>query len=263
MKRGNIFWGIVLITLGLLFFLQKLGLPVDVFGMFWAIFLMLLGGWILMDRMKSDAQVDAVEEKFSIDLQGAAQVALDLDQGAGSVQVSGGAPAGVAVTGSKATGMEVKNRLVGDKLEVKIEAGPSFLPFLGPESGVWRYRLNQDVPLTIDVDAGASSLDFDLTDLKLVRMKIDMGATALKIKLPANAGASVLDIDAGAASLDLNVPQGVAARLRFEQGVSNVEVDQSRFPMAGSGLYQSADYDTATNKVDVTLDGGANTVKVW
>ena len=263
MRRGNIFWGVVLIVLGLLFFLQTSGLISGVFGWFWPIFLMLLGVWILFGRAMPRWQGSASDETFSIDLQGAAQLALDFDCGAGSVQVLGGAPSGVAVTGTQAAGMDKKSRLSGDRLEVKIDAGPSFFPFIGPDSGVWRFQLNQDMPLTLDVDAGASSLDFDLTDLKVTRMKVEMGASTLKVKLPANAGNTVLDVESGAATLDLSVPQGVGARLRLKQGASTVNVDPSRYVMQDSGFYQSADYDTAANKVEIILNGGANTVKVW
>lgn len=262
MRRGNIFWGVMLIVLGSLFFLQRSGVIADVFGWFWPVFIMMLGGWILFSRMIPGAQFEITDEKFSIDLQGAAQVALDLDQGAGAMEVVGGAPSGVAVSGTKAAGMEMKSKLVGDKLEVKIEAGPSFIPFLGPESGVWRFQVSQDVPVTLDVDAGASSMDFDLTDLKVTRMKVDMGASTLKIKFPANAGNTVVDIDAGAASLDFDIPDGVAARLRLKQGASTMDVNQLRFPLQGNGFYQSSDYETAINKVEIDLDGGANTLKV-
>ncbi len=263
MRRGNIFWGVILIVLGLLFLLQTTGMISNVFGWFWPVFLMLLGGWILAGRMLPQWRGSSSEEAFSIDLQGAAQLALDFDHGAGSVQVGGGAPAGVAISGTQATGMDMKSHLSGDRLEVKIEVGPSFIPFLGPDSGVWRFQVNQDVPLSLDVDAGASSLDFDLTDLKVTRMKVDMGASTLKMKLPANAGNTVVDIDSGAATLDLSVPQGVGVQLRLKQGASTVDVDQSRFPMQDSNFYQSSDYAAAANKVEISLDGGANTVKVW
>lgn len=261
MRRGNMFWGVVLIVLGALFFLQTSGLVSDVFGWFWPIFLILLGVWVIMGRRMSPAQ-DASQESFSIDLQGAAQIALDFDHGAGSVQLSGGAPAGVAISGTQATGMELKSHLVGDRLDVEIDAGPSFIPFLGPDAGVWIFRVNGEVPLTLDVDAGACSLDFDLSNLKVTSMKVDMGASTLKVKLPVSAGYTRLDIDSGAATVDLSIPQGVDARLRIHQGASSLDIDQSRFPMQSSDFYQSSDYENAANKVEINLDGGANTVKV-
>ena len=263
MRRGNIFWGVVLIVLGLLFLLQTSGLLSDVFGWFWPIFLMLLGGWILTGHMFPQWRGSSSDDPFSINLQGAMQLALGFDQGVGSLQVAGGAPTGVALTGIQAAAMDVKTRLSGDRLEVKIEAGPSFIPFLGPDSGVWRFQVNQDVPLTLDVGAGMSSLDFDLTDLKVTRMKVSTGASSVKVKLPVNAGHTLLDIDSGVTTLDVSVPQGVAACLRLNQGASTTDIDQSRFPMVSSGFYRSSGYEDAANKVEINLNGGANTVKVW
>jgi hypothetical protein len=260
MRLGRIFWGVVLIVLGGLFFLQNTGLISDVFGWFGPIFLILLGVWVLMRR---NLPRTASKDDFSIDLQGAAQVAFDLDHGAGSVQLSSGAPAGVAITGTQGEGIEVKSHLVGDRLDVDIDAGPGFIPFIGPDDGVWRFRLGQGVPTTLDVDAGATSLDFDLNDLNITSMKFDLGASTLKLKMPASVAFTHVEINSGAATLDLNIPQGVALRLRTTLGASSFDIDQSRFPLQSSGFYQSADYESAANKAEINLDGGANTVKVW
>jgi hypothetical protein len=262
MKRGNIFWGSMLVILGVLFFLQAQGMLTDAFGWFWPIFLMLLGVWVLTDRF-FPTWGGISTEPFSIDLQGAAKVALAFDHGMGSVQFTGGAPAGVGVCGAKATGMEVSSSLNGETLGVNIQAGPSVLPFIGPSGGVWQFQLTQEVPVSIKVDAGATSLDFDLTDVKLAFLGVDMGASSLRVKLPAQAGPTTLvDVESGAASLDFSVPQGVAARIRFKQGASSNSIDQARFPLTDGGLYQSPDFDSAANKVEINLEGGANSVSV-
>lgn len=261
MKRGNIFWGVLLIILGSLFLLQRSGLISDVFGWFWAIFLIFLGVWVLTRRMLP--QDVAGQEAFSVALQDARELTLDLDHGAGSVQLTGGSAAGVAVSGVKATGMELKHRLVGDQLKVEIDAGPSVIPFLGPDSGVWRFWVTGQIPLTLDVDAGATQLDFDLSELKVTRIKVDMGASSLKVRLPVSAGFTRMDVDSGAATIDINVPQGVALRLSVNHSASTLDVDQGRFPTQDSRVYQSADYETAANKVEIHLNGGANSVKVW
>lgn len=263
MRRGSIFWGVLLVVLGLLFLLQTTGLISDVFGWFWPLFLILLGVWVLTRRVTTQVDVSPSPSDFSIDLQGAAQLAFDFDHGGGSVQINGGAPAGVAVSGTQAQGMEIKSQRVGERLDVEIDAGPSFIPFLGPDSGGWRFWLSEQVPLTLDVDAGASSLDFALTLLKVTNLKVDMGASTLQLKLPANAGYTYIEINAGAATLDISTPPGVALRLRTKQEATSFNIDLSRFPLQSSGLYQSADYESAANKVEITLSGGANTVKIW
>jgi hypothetical protein len=56
------------------------------------------------------------------------------------------------------------------------------------------------------------------------------------------------------------VPQGVAARIRIDTGVSDVKVD-SRFPRVGN-VYQSPDYESAANAVDMDIDAGAAQIAV-
>ena len=46
-----------------------------------------------------------------------------------------------------------------------------------------------------------------------------------------------------------------------DQGIGSTRVDVSRFPRAGE-VYQSADYATATNKIDIDLDGGIGSINV-
>ena len=67
-----------------------------------------------------------------------------------------------------------------------------------------------------------------------------------------------MDIDAGAASIDLLVPEGVAARIRIEQGASSVMVDEKRFPShINQNLFESENFASAPDKVEISLDGGA------
>jgi hypothetical protein len=72
---------------------------------------------------------------------------------------------------------------------------------------------------------------------------------------------TTVKVELGAASLDMTVPQGVAARIRAEQGVSAIEIDTARFPYS-NGIYESADYSSAPNKVDVKIEAGAGRVAV-
>ena len=98
------------------------------------------------------------------------------------------------------------------------------------------------------IDSGASSSTLDLTDLKVVDLDIDTGASSTEVNLPANAGNTRVDIDSGASSQSLHIPTGVAARIRVKSGIASVNVDSNRFPSLEGGLYQSADYATAANR---------------
>lgn len=267
MKRGTLFWGVALIALGGLFLLQALGVITNVLGLFWPLFLMMIGAWILLGAFGRGQgggkfTISAGEERFDVDLQGAAKIDLDFDTGGGTARFAGGAPADKAVVGLQGTSLNYRGRLDGDVLMVNLDAGPSVLPFIGPDGGEWRFQLNQDVPVHMKVDAGAATLDFDFSQVRLVSLSVDCGASTLNILLPAAAGQTYVEVESGAASINISVPQGVAARIRLEQGASSVFVDESRFPRQAGGYYQSADYDTAVNKAEIKLEGGANSVNI-
>jgi hypothetical protein len=57
------------------------------------------------------------------------------------------------------------------------------------------------------------------------------------------------------------VPPGVAARIRGSMGVGTLSVDQSRFPRRDGG-YESADFETAVNRVELDVEGGVGSVEV-
>src|SRR5512140_466004 len=211
-RRGELFWGPLLVLLGVLFFLKAAGhLPGDVLSWFWPILVIAAGAWILLGAFNRP-QYETLE-KFSIPLQGASEATLTINHGAGQVDLQAGAKPGDFLTGAAGTGMEKKSRLVDGKLDVKIEAGPSFLPFLGPEGGVWQYRVTPDVPVSIKMEAGASRLDVDLSDLRATYFSFDGGAASLKLTLPARMESTLIDISAGAAGIEICVPQDVALRL--------------------------------------------------
>ncbi len=261
MRRGEFFWGFLLILLGVLFFLNAAGvLRGDVFGWFWPFAIIAVGIWILLGGFMVRANYDKAR-KFSVPLQGATEASLSIDHGAGQIDLRAGANPGDFLTGVVGTTMDHSSRLNGTKLEVDIDAGPSFIPFLGPEGGVWQFRLNSDIPMSLSIDAGASRLDLDLSDLKVKTVSFQGGASKVDLTLPRQAENTMVNVEAGAASIDLHVPQGVAVRFRTKS-VGSLSIDENRFPRQDGGFYQSADYDSAKYRAEVYVEGGATSIRV-
>ncbi len=259
MRRDNIFWGGVLILVGVLLYLQTQGYITDVFKYFWPLALIIVGAWIILGvYWKPDR---AADETFSIPLNAARSVRYHFSHGAGQLEICGGAPADQALVGTSAVGMNKKSYLNGDQLEVRIEAGPSFVPFVGPNQGVWRFQLPQDVPALITVESGASSLNIDLADVLATRLVLKTGASSTNVIMPAR-GASLLDVEAGAASINIRVPEVTAGRVRVKEGVTAVNVDTNRFPRLDSGIYQSSNFDASQNRTEITIESGLGAVSV-
>lgn len=259
MRRDNIFWGIALILVGVLLFLQTQGYIGNIFPYLWPLALILVGSWIILGVYWKPAA--STEESFSIPLGAAQSVDYRFAHGAGQIEISGGAPTGQALVGTAATGMTHKSHLNGDRLDVRVEAGPSFMPVLGPSQGVWRFQLALDVPARLTVESGASLQNIDLTNVQVTRFSLKTGASSTNVTMPAR-GSSLLDVEAGAASLNIRVPEATAARIRVRESVMAMDVDTTRFPLIDTGLYQSSNYDTSVDRTEIHIESGLGSVKV-
>lgn len=259
MRRDSIFWGSALIVFGVLLFLQTQGLIGNLFQYFWPLALILVGSWIILGVYWKPAP--GSEETFTLPLGAAHSVKYHFAHGAGQLDITGGAPAGQALVGTSAVGMNRNSQVNGDRLEIRVDAGPSFVPILGPGQGVWRFQLAQNIPVLLTVESGASLLNIDLSDVLATRFALKTGASSTNVTMPAH-GASLLDVESGAASLNIRVPEATAARIRVKDSVIAVNVDTNRFPRLDSGIYQSANFDTATDRSEINIESGLGSVSV-
>lgn len=122
--------------------------------------------------------------------------------------------------------------------------------------------LSPNVPLSLDIQEGAADGRIDLSQLRVTNLSLQVGASHPTLVLPRNAGLTIASIKGGASTIDVEVPADVAAQIHYDGGLSTVSVDQGRFPAVGSQIYKSDDYDTAQNKVDLTIQAGLSTVTV-
>ena len=129
----------------------------------------------------------------------------------------------------------------------------------------------------MDLGTGASSIDLDLTDLRVTSLYVAAGATDLDIRMPARAGDVEVVIDAGAADIDLWIPSGVEAYIVNDSSISSFKVSrrspslESQGWTAGHGtiegrapgdIYSSRGYHEAENRIRVEINGGASSVSI-
>ncbi len=261
-QRHLLFWGSVLILLGLCFALKAAGFLDSVWEYFWPFFLLLAGGWLIASAFLPRRAFVMEEQQTVLDLQGARQAVLKFEHGAGQMYIGGGAPTGVLLTANHGVGLHLSSRLEGDQLTASIECAPTFVPFLGPESGVWQFHLTNEVPLQLTVESGASQLTLDLSELQVTYLKLEAGASRVTLTAPARVTNALFDIEAGAASLDVRIPEGVAARIHLDQGISSFTIDPQRFPLLHPGVYQSVDYERAPYRVELHMEAGISAVNI-
>ncbi|MFN8381935.1 MAG: DUF5668 domain-containing protein [Anaerolineales bacterium] len=264
MRRNQVVWGVVLLLLGVLMLANSMGIRLpngkSFTELFWPVLLIILGGWILFGIFfRSSIET----ENVSIDLQGAREASVKLNHGAGEFKVHSGAGMNEMVHATITGGVEQKVNRDGDKLEIKMRPAQDFMsiPFVGPSNQLdWDVALNANIPTALKMNLGANKSVIDLHDLSITDLKLETGASETNLTLPSQ-GRFRADLDLGAASLTITIPDGLSARIKASLGAADMKVDESRFPRAG-GYYQSPDYETAANAADITIDGGAASIKI-
>ena len=125
----------------------------------------------------------------------------------------------------------------------------------------WHLYLAPRVTLQIDIDAGVSQTDLDLSGLDVEDLTLDAGVGEIRMTLPAQVREGRVSIRGGVGAVHVTIPQGLAARIRVDGGLGRVDVDTGRFPKS-AGVYRSGDYDSAAYRLDITIQGGVGTVTV-
>lgn len=264
MRRDQLVWGVILLLLGGLMLANQMGvrLPngVSLMDLFWPLVLLLGGAWILLGVYFSGS-VQA--EKASIELQGAGAADLHINHGAGELKIHSGAGSAILARGTFVGGLDQKTSRIGDRLEVRMRPARDILdfPFLGRFNQLdWDVSLNSDIPLNLTLNLGANKSVLDFKDLKITGLKLETGASDTRLTLPAS-GRFHADLDLGAAAIEVTVPDGVSARIRASLGAADLKIDEARFPRV-AGYYQSPDFESSANSVDMTIDAGAASIRV-
>lgn len=252
MRNGSLFWGSVLILAGLLYLF-------DGMQYFWPILLIGVGGWIVAGALLRGTATK--NKQVAVDLQGAREMSLKVSHGAGQLRIGPGASMGRALEGECADNVSVQSRLAGDRLQVHVTGDMVVIPFIWNSRGLdWDLRLSNEIPLSLELETGANQSTVDLSGLRVTALKLQTGASSTDVTLPAS-GVITAEVQMGAAELKLRIPQGLAARIHSKSGLAEISVDTSRFPRVNGG-YESSDFGTSANRVDLMIEAGMGKVSV-
>jgi Domain of unknown function (DUF5668) len=276
-------WPVAWIVVGVVLLASTTGYistePGQLIGEWWPLAVILLGAWFLLGALFSrtpaspfsrasgtvsgapgplaDVPGSTPYDNIVIPLEGATDAAVRITFGAGQLTTSRAA-AGNLVDGTLGGG---GNYVRQGPNRVQLTQETQFgLPWLDHPSD-WAVGLTDEVPLDLRVDTGASRARLDLGDLRVRSLDIRTGASEARVLLPRAAGETTVHAETGAASLEFEVPAGVAAQIRSKMALGSTQVDEARFPRVGD-LYQSPDYGTSANRVQIDVQGGMGSVRI-
>ncbi len=213
----------------------------------------------------NNVQTAAGTQTIMHNLDGAHQADITLNSGMAKLYVSALDESGVLVRGTVDT---ARGARLTD--EFKVRGGVAQwqlashktnpLSFSGkPHGGEWRVQLSDRVPLDLTLDTGVGNTNLDLAQLNLTRLSLDSGVGSSTITMPAS-GQVTADINGGVGSITVRIPRQMSARIKIDKGLGGVHVSSDY--LHSGDTYTSADYGTASNRLDLSIDVGIGSITI-
>ncbi len=290
---GRFVLGLFVILIGLLYLFRTLGwadisLKINI-ARLWPLFIILIGLWLIPRRsgflsvaMKFLVAISTVVILVLAVLTGnisrhddreapnrliavardpnVSEAHLAIKTGAGRLALGAGGE--LLVSGefeSRGSDLQISDNVYGMRQEVELR-GDSLWRDFGMRPHVLNLKVNPEIPLALEVDAGASKMDLDLSDVLLRSLDIDTGASDLDLVLGDKSPYADININAGASSVKILLPQGSGVRMRLDSGVSAKHIEGLR--ESSPGVYVSENYEGAYSKIDLNIAIGISNLDV-
>lgn len=290
-NAGSVFWGLLLVAVGTLLLLGNLGWLDVNWAEVWRLWplLVIAGGfsvlasthwlWKLLSVLFVLAAIGAViligtgryEAGVGVMQKHESSIRVDQDASSGVVEIKAGASE-MNIRSSDSVQL-VETILESDSLElneesirdgatqrVKLSGDGAHIWWLGPTKNSWDVTLTERLPIDLIVDAGASSINADLSNVRLTLLKLNAGASSTDIKLGDKTDELKVEIDSGASSATIRVPRNSGVSVRFEGGLSSK--DFADLKEVSEGYYRSDEYEAASKKIDMIIDAGLASFKL-
>jgi hypothetical protein len=212
----------------------------------------------------ADIRVGALQtESRSVEVGGAEAVRVQVNFGAGDLELAGGADRLLEadftynVARLKPEVAYTDGRL--DVRQPRTEGLPA-LQDIGDFRNEWDLRLNDGVPLDLRLEVGGGTSALHLAGLSLTRLDVSLGAGRSLVDL---GGDWVRDlevaIDTGAADLTVRLPGGVGVRVEVDRGPT--AINASGLTQDGN-VYTNAAYGVSEVTLNVNLEVGIGWVNL-
>jgi hypothetical protein len=296
MKTGRIFWGVSLLTVGLLFLAHGV-IPVfldwNTLWRWWPLALVLAGFSLLLREHRARIIIPIVGgillalfvyglfsflSPFERDDHGdgkeftgrieapmppsVSTASLTLEVGAGRVHLAGGAAALLEASSSGTLGKYVlEQHTEGKEEQLQLRLVSPNRPWrLWRTSHLVEVRLSNLPEWSIAVECGAARADIDLSSCTVRNLRLETGASSLHIRLGSAAPETSVHIEAGVSSISLEVPETAGCEIRIDAPLTRKRI--GGFNRERSGLYRTTNFEDAERKIFVDAEAGVSSFTV-
>jgi len=131
---------------------------------------------------------------------------------------------------------------------------------IGKVKNIAKVKLNDNPEWNVEFETGVSKVDVDLSPLKTKRIKIQTGVSTIKIKVGNRTPDINLKVQCGVSSVRIEIPKTSGAEIRAETGLSGKSFEGCN--KVEDGLYRSENFQSASNKIYIDINGGVSSFKV-
>jgi hypothetical protein len=153
---------------------------------------------------------------------------------------------------------KIQYRVKGGKGFLRVKQGRYRRLVTGNGRNKWDLRLNNKIPVDLDIDFGAGEGRFDLSEICLRSLNIDMGVGDLNLDLRGNYSQDIdINIDGGIGSAKIYLPENLGVRVRVDGGIGSVTC---RGLKKRKKIYTNRAYGKADFSMDIDIDGGIGSI---
>lgn len=292
MTVNRIFWGTIVICLGLLWLFSNLGLlPSTIWYQAWRLWPILIILWgfsilfskssvksswfsittlliigivfsafvIIFQNEKVEGQTANIKERVFEDVESAH---LIFALGAVNFSLSGGSEYLLEGQSKTFSGVEVTNTKDAGIQTISLKQAPVHNFIFGPNlTNIINLKTNSDLPLSIDIDSGASKIDLDLREVRIESLDIDSGATSSAIVLGDNINEVEVNISSGASDFNVKIPTSFAIKVKNKSGLSGNNFNTFGLKQNGD-TWISQDYGQNDKVVIINFESGVSNLNI-
>lgn len=294
MNPAKFFWGIIIILVGLMILAGNLGLiPSGFWSQLWRLWplaLIILGagfifskekrsGWFLAsliilvlvltgsliwwsyDLTDQTRSKTIVSENYYSE---ASILEVDINYGAADLKVTSASDSKAIVGtidsfGEPSITKEIKDGR--EKIVVnQLKEGPRLWGVSNSKNEL-DLKIIDRVPLDLIINTGASKFDLNLENIKINKLDINCGASSGNIKIGSNNKEVNIALKSGASSFNLSVPKDAGLNITNKSGLSSNNFSAIGLKQNDKN-YKSENFDTAAQKINLTFETGASSIKI-
>jgi hypothetical protein len=154
----------------------------------------------------------------------------------------------------------IDHKINDGKNNINLEFGGNLTLFGNRKLKSANILLNTKALWNIDIDGGASSMNADLSALRIGTLNLEVGASSIALRLGSMHDSSTYYIKGGAAKFLIEIPHNAGCRITKESGLS-----RHHFPgliQKSDVVFESPNYAKSTKKINLDIQTGVSSITV-